>query len=237
MSIITSNSTPTWLFSYSVPSLSPSSPYSSIKIVKSLTLLDIVDAPFAVGELGRKRRRRKWGAIDESGEKQSVTVASPTTENFDDDDSTVDSASAVVRNFYGGINAHDVDSVQYLIADNCVYEDLVFPQPFVGRKEILEFFKKFTNSTSKDLQFVIDDLSTKDPSSVGVIWHLEWKGKPFPFSKGCSFYRLEVINGRRQITYGRDCVEPAIKPGDATLTAIRSVTWLLQQFPQLAKWF
>jgi len=39
-------------------------------------------------------------------------------------------------------------------------------------QEILEFFKKFTNSTSKDLQFVIDDLSTKDPSSVGVIWHL-----------------------------------------------------------------
>ncbi|WVZ09775.1 hypothetical protein V8G54_014305 [Vigna mungo] len=236
MFIISSNSTPTWLFCNSVSSLSPSSPYSSIKIVKSLTLLNIVDAPFAVRELGRKRRRRKWGAIDESGEKQSVTVASPANENFDDD-RTVDSASAVVRNFYGGINAHDVDSVQYLIADNCVYEDLVFPQPFVGRKEILEFFKKFTNSTSKDLQFVIDDLSTKDPSSVGVIWHLEWKGKPFPFSKGCSFYRLEVINGRRQITYGRDCVEPAIKPGDATLTVIRSVTWLLQQFPQLAKWF
>lgn len=28
----------------------------------------------------------------------------------------------------------------------------------------------------------------------------EWKGKPFPFSKGCSFYRLEVNNGKTQIT-------------------------------------
>ncbi|XP_027913770.1 uncharacterized protein LOC114173512 [Vigna unguiculata] len=213
MFIITSNSTPTWLFSNSVSPLSLSSPYSSIKIVKSLKLLNIVDAPFAVPEKNgsKRRRRRKWGAIDGSGEKQSVTVAIDGSDD-DDDDNGVDSASAVVRNFYGGINAHDVDSVEYLIAENCVYEDLVFPQPFVGRKEILEFFKKFTNSTSKDLQFVIDDLSTKDPSSVGVIWHLEWKGKPFPFSKGCSFYRLEVINGRRQITYGRDCVEPAIKP-------------------------
>ncbi|KAG5123038.1 hypothetical protein JHK82_029775 [Glycine max] len=183
-----------------------------------------------------RRRRSKWRAVDGSGEKQSaVTVAATTTSTFDDDNDVVDSASAVLKNFYGGINAHDVDSVEYLIAENCVYEDLVFPRPFVGRKEILEFFKKFTNSTSKDLQFVIDDLSTEDSSSVGVIWHLEWKGKPFPFSKGCSFYRLEVINGKRQITrnlqinlkfcenrYGRDCVEPAIKPGDATLLLDKS---------------
>jgi len=122
-------STSTGLFFNSVPPLIPSSPYSSIKIVTSLTPLNLVDASL------RKRRRRKCRAIDGSGEKQSVTVASPATESFDDDNA-VDSASAVVRNFYAGINAHDVDSVQYLIADNCVYEDLVFPQPFVGRKVI-----------------------------------------------------------------------------------------------------
>ncbi|CAJ1926947.1 unnamed protein product [Sphenostylis stenocarpa] len=215
-------STSTLLFMNSVSPLFPSSS-PSIKIDTSLMPLN---ASFALPELGSKRRRkrRKWRAVDGSGEKQSVsTVASsPATKSFDDDDDNIsDSASAVVRNFYGGINAHDVDSVQYLIAENCVYEDLVFPRPFVGRKEILQFFRKFTSSTSKDLQFVIDDLSTEDSSSVGVIWHLEWKGKPFPFSKGCSFYRVEVINGKRQITYGRDCVEPAIKPGDATLCSHR----------------
>ncbi|XP_020230016.1 uncharacterized protein LOC109810850 isoform X2 [Cajanus cajan] len=198
--LVISCSTSTRLFLKSPASpLCLSCPYSSLKMAN----IDLVNA---IPKLGRK-----WRAVDGSGEKQSVTVAS-----FDDDN-VVDSASTVVSNFYGGINAHDVDSVEYLIAENCVYEDLVFPQPFVGRKEILEFFKKFTNATSTDLQFVIDDLSTKDSSSVGVIWHLEWKGKPFPFSKGCSFYRLEVINGKRQITYGRDCVEPAIKPGNATL--------------------
>ncbi|KAG9156814.1 hypothetical protein Leryth_019509 [Lithospermum erythrorhizon] len=67
--------------------------------------------------------------------------------------------------------------------------DLIFPQPFVGRK--------FTIYT--DLQFAIDDISEEDTLAVGVSWHLEWKGKTFPFSKGCSFYRLEVINGQRQI--------------------------------------
>ncbi|KAL5713247.1 hypothetical protein ACHQM5_015343 [Ranunculus cassubicifolius] len=147
---------------------------------------------------------------------------------------TTDSASDIVRSFYGGINGKDLASVEDLIAENCVYEDLVFPQPFVGRKAILDFFKKFNDSISQELQFVIDDISNEDSLAIGVTWHLEWKGKPFPFSKGCSFYRLEVLNGKKQIIYGRDSVEPFMKPGETALVAIKGVTWLLQRFPQLA---
>ncbi|PIN22340.1 hypothetical protein CDL12_04940 [Handroanthus impetiginosus] len=146
----------------------------------------------------------------------------------------VESASGVIRKFYDGINRRDLASVEDLIAFNCIYEDLVFPRPFVGRKAILEFFNRFIDSISPDLQFAIDDISEEDTIAVGVTWHLEWKGKPFPFSKGCSFYRLDVVNGQRQIVYGRDCVEPAIKPGETALVAIRGVTWLLQKFPFLA---
>ncbi|KAK7253104.1 hypothetical protein RIF29_37542 [Crotalaria pallida] len=237
----------------SSPVLLLNSSSSSSPLPLSSSSIKLTNTPFALPTLGvgtsqttTTTRRQKWKVLNKSsGESLSlskesavtVKVASPATStntDADDIDYDDDSAAQVVRNFYARINAHDVDSVYNLISDNCVYEDLVFPRPFVGRQEILEFFKKFTNSTSIDLQFVIDDLSCEDSSSVGVIWHLEWKGKPFPFSKGCSFYRLEVINGKRQITYGRDSVEPAIKPGDAALAAIRSVTWLLQQFPQLA---
>ncbi|XP_030468084.2 uncharacterized protein LOC115686816 [Syzygium oleosum] len=147
-----------------------------------------------------------------------------------------DSAAEVVRRFYGGINSRDLSAVEGLIADKCVYEDLVFPRPFVGREAILDFFGKFSDIIGTDLRFVIDDISEEDSSGVGVTWHLEWKGKPFPFSKGCSFYRLEVINGKRQIIYGRDSVEPALKPGETALVAIRGVVGLLQRFPQLADW-
>uniref|UniRef100_A0A6N2MMZ2 SnoaL-like domain-containing protein n=1 Tax=Salix viminalis TaxID=40686 RepID=A0A6N2MMZ2_SALVM len=143
-----------------------------------------------------------------SSESQTVSVAP-----------SVESASDVVRSFYGGINGHDLGSVEELIAENCA---------------ILEFFNKFIDTISKDLQFVIDDISNEDSFAVGVTWHLEWKGKTFPFSKGCSFYRLDVVNDKRQIIYGRDSVEPAVKPGEAALVAIRGVTWLLQRFPQLA---
>ncbi|KAM0940749.1 putative nuclear transport factor 2, NTF2-like domain superfamily [Dioscorea sansibarensis] len=149
--------------------------------------------------------------------------------------SRIASGSDVVRNFYNGINRRDLESVELLIGEDCVYEDLVFSRPFVGRKEILQFFKKFAESISQDLQFVIDDISNEDSSAVGVAWHLEWQGKPFPFSKGCSFYRLDVLDGQRQIVYARDCVEPATKPGEMALVLIRGVTWILQQFPHLAK--
>ncbi|KAF4346535.1 uncharacterized protein LOC115705027 [Cannabis sativa] len=168
--------------------------------------------------------RSSYLKLYSSSGKQTVEVASPIVEPADE----------VVRKFYGGINGRDLPSVADLISDNCVYEDLIFSRPFVGRKDILDFFESFTNLIDKDLQFVIDKITTQDSSAVGVTWHLEWKGKPFPFSRGCSFYQLEVINGKRLITYGRDSVEPAIKPGKAALVIIRGVTWLLQQFPQLA---
>ncbi|CAN8239336.1 unnamed protein product [Cochlearia groenlandica] len=165
--------------------------------------------------------------------KPAAKAASPAISN----ETAPTSASDVVSSFYAAINDHDLSSVTDLIANDCVYEDLVFSSPFVGRKAILDFFEKFIGATSTDLQFVIDDISKQDSLAVGVSWHLEWKGKNFPFSKGCSFYRLEVIDGKRQIVYGRDCVEPAIKPGETVLAAIKGVTWLLQKFPQLADQF
>ncbi|XP_020106454.1 uncharacterized protein LOC109722743 isoform X1 [Ananas comosus] len=146
-------------------------------------------------------------------------------------------ASDVVREFYDRINRRDLDGLEVLIGEDCVYEDLVFSRPFVGRKAIIHFFKKFTESISPDLQFVIDDISKEDSSAIGVTWHLEWQGKPFPFSKGCSFYRLEILDGKRQLVYGRDCVEPATKPGELALAIIRGVTWVLERFPQLADQF
>lgn len=184
----------------------------------------------AVGSGGSYSRlqRKKWVLLSND---QSV-VEAPTSSEITPD--FLECGSTVVRRFYEGINGRDLGSVEKLIAENCVYEDLIFPQPFVGRKAILEFFNKFIDSISSDLRFVIDDISEDDPSGVGVTWHLEWKGKTFPFSKGCSFYRLEVINGQRLIRYGRDSVEPAFKPGELALGAIRGVTWILQQFPQLA---
>lgn len=43
-------------------------------------------------------------------------------------------SSNVVRNFYDGINRRDLAFVHDLISINCIYEDLIFSRPFVGRE-------------------------------------------------------------------------------------------------------
>lgn len=65
--------------------------------------------------------------------RSAVDVVSPppTTSNADGDDG---GGADVVRRFYDGINGRDLASVEELIADDCVYEDLIFPRPFLGRK-------------------------------------------------------------------------------------------------------
>lgn len=47
--------------------------------------------------------------------------------------------------------------------------------------------------------------------------NLEPEGIPFPFSRGCSFVR---VNERGEITYARDIVEPVAKPGRAAVGVI-----------------
>ena len=60
----------------------------------------------------------------------------------------VSTAADVVREFYDGINRRDLSAVEPLISEDCVYEDLVFPRPFVGRKvrqELLDMVKLTVN--------------------------------------------------------------------------------------------
>lgn len=131
-----------WASAMAASTLPSPSPLLEItKILSPNTLNTQSVIPFALcattyPNLGGTRKR--WKTLTKNGENnQSITVASPTTTDDDDgDDNVVRSASEVVRNFYGGINAHDVDSLEDLIAEKCVYEDLVFPRPFVGRKVI-----------------------------------------------------------------------------------------------------
>lgn len=64
----------------------------------------------------------------------SVISPSSSSSSLSGVSNSLDSACDVVRTFYNGINSRNLSIVVDLIADDCVYEDLVFPQPFVGRK-------------------------------------------------------------------------------------------------------
>ena len=74
--------------------------------------------------------------LNSSANKNDVVLSKQEVSSSNDVSYILDSASDVVRSFYDGINSRDLSRVVDLIAEDCVYEDLVFPQPFVGRKVI-----------------------------------------------------------------------------------------------------
>lgn len=56
--------------------------------------------------------------------------------------------------------------------------------------------------------------------------HLELDGAFMPFSRGCSFYR---VNEQGQIVWARDCVEASPpKPGDATISGLGALLPVLR---------
>lgn len=79
----------------------------------------------------------------------------PSPANDGEADEVVESGADIVRKFYEGINDQDLASVEELIAEKCVYEDLVFPRPFVGRKvphlsyPVLSNYVRSVNSEKK----------------------------------------------------------------------------------------
>ncbi|GAQ86246.1 hypothetical protein KFL_002780100 [Klebsormidium nitens] len=120
------------------------------------------------------------------------------------------------------------------ISEDCRYEDMIYTKPFVGRQAIRAFFEEQTSFFKDGLDFVIDEISGGSSDSCGLTWHVEFQGKVFPNSRGCSYYRCAVgADGKQQIVYGRDMVESALKPGSASLVLLRFVAALFKRFPKL----
>ncbi|MEB3232919.1 MAG: nuclear transport factor 2 family protein, partial [Leptolyngbyaceae bacterium] len=142
--------------------------------------------------------------------------------------SPIGAAHHIVEAMYAAINRRDIDAAMAYIDPNCVYQDFNFSQPFIGRAAVRDLFTESCNGLPNDLLFVIDDISTGEGQAVGIIWHVELDGIPFPNGRGASFYRLSDTTG--QIVLARDVVEPPLKPGHAAFFLIRLVTPLVRRF-------
>ncbi|MDJ0737504.1 MAG: nuclear transport factor 2 family protein [Nostocaceae cyanobacterium] len=139
-------------------------------------------------------------------------------------------ADAVIKSMYEAINRRDITAAMEFIDDNCVYQDLNFPQPFQGKQAVQQLLEESCQGIPDDLLFVIDDLTIGDDFAVGVLWHVELDGIPFPNGRGVSFYRLSQTTGK--LVFARDIVEPPIKPGKGAFFIIRLVTPLVRRFLQ-----
>ena len=108
-------------------------------------------------------------------------------------------ADAVIKSMYEAINRRDITAAMEFIDDNCLYQDLNFPQPFQGKEEVQQLLEESCKGIPDDLLFVIDDISTGDDLAVGVLWHVELDGIPFPNGRGVSFYRLSATTGKLEL--------------------------------------
>lgn len=74
---------------------------------------------------------------------------------------------------------------------NFIFQDLNFPTPFVGRDGVRRLFEECAESLPPDLLFCIDEITAGDGLAVGVVWHVELGGIPFPNGRGTSYYRID----------------------------------------------
>ena len=96
-------------------------------------------------------------------------------------------------------------------SDDVVYEDMIYPEPFVGKDQVTSFLSNTKDKAPEDFVFVLDKCSD-GIKSCGFTWHIELKTRPDAgkFANGCSFYEL---NSEGKICYVRDIPEPPIKIG------------------------
>ena len=135
---------------------------------------------------------------------------------------SVPTAHKTIESIYEAINRRDINAAMEWIDPQCIYEDLNFSQPFRGKEAVRQLLEESCKGIPDELQFVIDDLTTGDRFAVGVLWHVELDGIPFPNGRGVSFYRFSEGTGK--LINARDLVEPPLKPGKAAFFIIRLVS-------------
>ena len=99
-----------------------------------------------------------------------------------------------IRALYDAFNARDGRAVADLLADDVVYEDLLLGESTICRGKAafsgaLEWHPAFVSKKLNlpfDLQLIVDKVACDGEKSVGVEWHVEVDGKPFPLSRGLS---------------------------------------------------
>ena len=77
------------------------------------------------------------------------------------------SAHTVIKSIYEAINRRDVPAAMQFVDDECIYQDLNFPQPFQGKQAVEQLFTESCHNVPDDLQFVIDEITTGDRLTVG----------------------------------------------------------------------
>jgi ketosteroid isomerase-like protein len=118
-----------------------------------------------------------------------------------------------IRALYKAFNDRDAPRVASLLAEDVVYEDLLLGASTICRgresfSQALAFHPAFLSAQlglpMGRLELVVDDVACDGERSVGVEWHVELNGEPFPLSRGLS---LATINAAGELERVVDIAE------------------------------
>ncbi|KAK4726398.1 hypothetical protein R3W88_031315 [Solanum pinnatisectum] len=145
------------------------------------------------------------------------------------------SPSNAIRKLYSSINNKDLNQLALLISEDCFFDDFSFPQSFQGRKETLKSLEQLTTSMDQNTEFSIDNIHEGVDLTAIVNWHLEWKKKEVPFSRGCSYYELSRDGEKLLIKNAQVITESSMKP--KILALYNMVTSVFDDFPEIVSRF
>nr|GMD01655.1 uncharacterized protein LOC109147681 isoform X2 [Ipomoea batatas] len=148
-----------------------------------------------------------------------------------------DSSLQTIKAFYSSINTKDLKSLKALLSEDCFFDDFSFPAPFQGKKESLRFLEQLTTCMGQNMEFSIDHICEGVDQTAVVNWHLEWKKKQVPFTRGCSYYELSREGERLVIKKAQVIIESPVKPGGLALTMFKAITTLFDAFPDATERF
>ncbi|KDP25395.1 hypothetical protein JCGZ_20551 [Jatropha curcas] len=163
----------------------------------------------------------------------------PVPSASDSEDITLNqlSAASLIKQFFACINEKKLKELDEYISDDCCFEDCSFVSPLQGKKEIMHFYQLLTTGMGHNVKFNIEHVCEDDEFTAGVNWHMEWKTRQIPFTRGCSFYECSQEGDRLVIKKARVVVESPIKPGGMVLVLLKNVTGMFDDFPKFADWF
>eukprot|EP00968_Pinguiococcus_pyrenoidosus_P016279 scaffold1550_cov245-Pinguiococcus_pyrenoidosus.AAC.4 len=142
-------------------------------------------------------------------------------------------AKDAVSSYFENWNKRNMVAAVALFAEDCTYEDTLYPGKFSNREEVKMHLLRVAAAVPEDFQFCVDEISASalegsDLINVGVQWHVEdGEGNPLPFSRGSSMYQVDRWSGL--IKNGFDVVEPAVKSGDFSLSLLSFATGFIKE--------
>lgn len=113
-------------------------------------------------------------------------------------------AGGIVRYLYGTVQQSGGDAVRFF-ADDVVYEDMNYEQPFVGKPAVAAFLGRF--QAIQGVTFALERVSDGE-RAVGFTYHIDVAGQPRGI-RGATFYEVDAAG---KVCYVRDIPESPAKP-------------------------